>query len=40
MPADPNETTEVEAVLVSVPTKIWWYDEIEDHLPETEAFST
>ena len=29
----------IEAVLVPVPTKIWWLDEIEDHLPQSLAFA-
>lgn len=35
----PSDQKEIEAVLVPVPTKIWWADEIEGHLPQTEAFS-
>ena len=29
----------IEAVLVPVPTTIWWLDEIEDHLPQSLAFA-
>lgn len=35
----PSDDKEIVAVLVPVPTTIWWLDEIEDHLPQTVAFA-
>ena len=36
----PNDTNrEVIAILTPVPTVIGWLDEIQDYLPETEAFT-